>query len=105
MGDWQTKFRQFFQEVTGRTPKIQVQPKRRWSGPRETPSDWWTDEGQQRVNPKCGACRERHCAECMGRAAARCALCREPVLPGEPLKMGLCGPCWLRTFKKGGDAA
>jgi hypothetical protein len=41
-----------------------VKPKRRWSGPMETPSDWWSDEGQRRVAPECGQCRDRACGRC-----------------------------------------
>jgi hypothetical protein len=41
-----------------------VKPKRRWSGPMETPSDWWTDEGQRQVAPECGQCRDRSCGSC-----------------------------------------
>ena len=59
---------------------------RRVSGPepRIVPSDWWNHPEQ---------------------VAPQCALCHERVLPGEPLKRGLCGICWTRTTDQTPDAA
>jgi hypothetical protein len=46
-------------------PPIEVKPKGvRRSGPMETPSDWWTDEGQRQIAPECGQCRDRSCGSC-----------------------------------------
>ena len=105
MGDWKAKFRKLLLDAMGTTPPITVQPRRRrWSDPVETPSDWWTDEGQKRVNPFCASCRDRYCGECQRHPAVRCALCHELVLPGEPVKRGMCGPCYLRT-SEADDAA
>lgn len=71
----------------GRTqPPLRVEPKHRISGPREVPSDWWTEDGQKRIT-------------------AQCALCHEHVLPGKALQRGLCGPCYLRTSTDTPEAA
>jgi hypothetical protein len=74
------RWRAFLVAKAQASPPIKVEPKRRrWSDPRITPSDWYTDEGQRRLTPLC-------------------ALCREPQLAGSPpLRRGLCGPCWTRT--------
>jgi hypothetical protein len=48
----------------------------RFTGPREVPSDWYDRPNE---------------------VLAQCVICHERVLPGEALKRGLCGPCYLRT--------
>ena len=67
--------------MKGAKPVV-VEPKGRWrvSGPVPMPSEeWWTDDGQRRVQ-------------------AQCLLCHGRQIPGSPpLKRGLCGPCWQRT--------
>jgi hypothetical protein len=62
---WQEKFRMLLHDAGLWTQPIEVKPKGvRRSGPMETPSDWWTDEGQRRVAPECGQCRDRSCGSC-----------------------------------------
>jgi hypothetical protein len=58
------RWRAFLVAKAQASPPIEVKPKRRWGGPMETPSDWWSDEGQRRVAPECGQCRDRACGRC-----------------------------------------
>jgi hypothetical protein len=85
MGErWNEKLRKLREMLVGKARPIKVQPKRRWSGPVETPSDWYNRPEQVTV---------------------QCALCHERQLPtAEPLRRGMCGPCWLRTSEND-DAA
>ena len=80
---WQDKFRRLMLAATGKSKPIKVVPRR--SGPVEVPHEWWSPAYQEKLLPQC-------------------VLCHERVLPGEPLKRGLCGSCWLRTSETG-DAA
>jgi hypothetical protein len=65
--------------LQGKTARpIPVEPKRRWSGPQMSPSDWHDIDQQAKVAPQC-------------------LLCHERALPGmPPLTKGLCGPCKQR---------
>ena len=67
-------------------PPLHIEPRHRISGPAIVPSDWYTDEGQKLV-------------------LHQCTLCHERVLPGEALKRGMCGPCYLRTSNNTPEAA
>jgi hypothetical protein len=83
MGDgrerWNERLAKLRAMLTGTARPIKVEPKRRrWSDP-AIPSDWYTDEGQRKLAP-------------------RCALCKEYQIEGSPpLRRGMCGPCYLRT--------
>jgi hypothetical protein len=79
-GRWPNRVADFFRD-RGVWP-IKVEPKHpRRSGPVETPSDWWSPAHQLNMT-------------------RQCVLCHEHALPGEPLKRGLCGPCYLRTLDR-----
>lgn len=80
-GGFARKFRRFCAELAalGAEHRIKVEPRRkRDSGPRELPSDWWERDKQAQV-------------------LAQCLICHTRMLPGSPpLARGICGPCTQR---------
>ena len=79
MGErWNERLRKLREMLVAKARPVKVEPKRRRSGP-VTPSDWWTTEGQAKVQPQCALCHERQ------------------IEGSPPLRRGLCGPCWQRT--------
>jgi hypothetical protein len=57
MGErWNEKLRKLREMLIGKARPIQVQPKRRWSGPAVLPSDWYDSERQEFLGPQCYEC-------------------------------------------------
>jgi mono/diheme cytochrome c family protein len=78
MGDWREKFCQLLRDAGIGCQPIKVEPKRRWSGPTESPSDWYSVTGQREVGRQCNLCHAR------------------PLAGSGELVRGLCGPCRQR---------
>jgi mono/diheme cytochrome c family protein len=79
MGErWNEKLRKLREMLVGKARPIKVEPKRRWSGPTESPSDWYSVTGQQEVGRQCNLCHAR------------------PIAGSGELVKGLCGPCRQR---------